>query len=161
MNSLILTQPTGSQIETKWDSQLLAIQGPGGFQPPVPDAPLRFLHGNTLTALIALAQIGQAKRIFVFGADGGLTTDAKSETHFDGGSSDDWRFEFQNTHRDILIDAMKADAIEFADTLETDLVAVEALYGVPRPPIYNVSPNSNYAGMEKIDYPEAWRILAK
>ena len=150
--------PTRRDLESRFDAKLLYCGGVGGWRPPTPDDPLTFPFGNTLSVTIAFAMLGHARRKFLFGADGGIVPDTDGDTHY-GAGTEEFRYDVSGDQRDASMSSLKADADTFNATTDTSMLAIEALFGVARPPIYNVSPNSAYTLFPRIDYDAAWDML--
>jgi tetratricopeptide (TPR) repeat protein len=149
--------PTRAGLEARFDDKLLYYGGTGGIQPATPQHPLRFAYGNSLSTLVGLLTIGQARRIFLFGADGGVPQGARA-THY-GVQNADFRFEFTPEIRDTIAASLHADALDFRGAVEIGLVAAEGLFGTAPPPIFNVSPSSALQVFPRITYDQAWDML--
>ncbi len=150
--------PPRRTIEARFDDRLLYYGGSGGIQPATPRNPLRYVYGNSLSTLIGLLATGGARRIFLFGADGGVSP-GSTATHY-GLQSADFRLQVTATMRETIAASLHADAVDFQGAVETGLVAVEGLFGLSPPPTFNVSPASALEGFPKISYDDAWAMLS-
>lgn len=150
--------PTRQELEARFDSKLLYFAGTHRLYPASPDSPLRFILGNTLSVLVNFAVIAQARRIFLFGADGGVRNDKEEDTHY-GSTNPDFRLDIDDERRAAITAALNADALMFDYVTEFGLTMSERLFNVERPPIYNVSPGSTLTPFPRIDYAAALEIL--
>jgi tetratricopeptide (TPR) repeat protein len=159
MDRLGSSCPSRNEFERRFDDKLLYFGGAGGIQPATPYDPLRYVYGNSLSVLISLMVIGGAKRIFVFGADGGIPHGDSGSTHY-GCHKDEFRFDMTDDMREAVSASLRADAMEFPDIIETGFMTAEGLFGVKPPPVFNVSPNSRLDAFPKITYARARSMLS-
>lgn len=150
--------PSRQELEGRFDDRLFYYGEVSDSAPATPSHPMRFLYSNTLTVLIVMAAIGRARRIFLFGADSRLPADGASPTHY-GAESADFRLKTIEDHRARVGNALISDTMNFGDTTEIGLIAAEHLYGVTRPPIYNVSPDSAIDLFPRMTYDDALELL--
>lgn len=150
--------PARHELERKFDNKMLYFGGAGGSVPATPLDPLRFIYGNTLSLMIVFAAMSEARRVFLFGADGGVADRATAETHY-GAQNSNFLFKFDEKNQSTIESALRADATMFNHITETGLIAAEHLYGVKRPPIYNVSPDSALTLFPRIDYATALQMV--
>jgi len=111
---------------------------------PNEDEPLHFMAQNSFSILLPLAVIGQASKVFVFGADGGRIGDL--DLYFKGygrGSEG----------------ALNQCAETFNETMPTIMDRVCTLYGLNQVDIYNCSVHSNLTPFPRITYDEAFARL--
>jgi tetratricopeptide (TPR) repeat protein len=151
--------PPRRAIEARFDDKLLYYGGSGGIQPATPRNPLRYVYGNSLSTLIGLMATGGARRIFLFGADGGVPH-GSTATHY-GLQSADFRLRITAPMRETIAASLHADAVDFRGAVETALVAVEGLFGIAAPPIFNVSPASALQVFPRITHDDAWAMLSR
>jgi tetratricopeptide (TPR) repeat protein len=136
--------------------------------PPLPDSPLHFETGNSLTLLLPLLLLGRPRRIFIFGADGGANPHFRKRPYFyyddyDAGAAaqsflsrpDVVSFRglpdrLEEANRRFYIDAVDADRV-----LEAAMLSLAAVFNVPMPPIFNVCPHSSHRLFIRIDIEEA------
>jgi len=150
--------PRRHEFERRFDEKLLYFGGQGGVRPATPGHPLRFVQGNSLSALVSIMAIAGARRICLFGADGGIPHDSTTSTHY-GSEKTAFRLDITRDLHEAFRASLCADALEFGEIVETGLLAVEGLFGVKPPAIFNVSPSSRIDGFPKITYEKAWALL--
>lgn len=102
---------------------------------------------------------GGARRIFLFGADGGVPH-GSTATHY-GLQSADFRLQITAPMRETIAASLHADAVDFREAVETGLVAVEGLFSLAAPPIFNVSPESALQVFPRITDDDAWAMLSR
>jgi tetratricopeptide (TPR) repeat protein len=152
--------PPRREFEGRFDQKLLYFGGTAPIQSATPYDPLRCVFGNSLSILIFLMTIGGARRIFLFGADGGVPAGAPGGTHY-GWRKEEFRFEMTPKMREVVAAALRADAVDLHGAVETGLIAAEGLFGINPPPIFNVSPRSALEAFPKITYDDAWSMLSQ
>ena len=69
-----------SEFIARYDKRLLLVHSDGG--PPLPTRPLHFENGSSLSLLIPLLLFARPRRIFLFGADGGLNPSFSKRPYF-------------------------------------------------------------------------------
>jgi tetratricopeptide (TPR) repeat protein len=148
--------PARHDFESTFDERLLYLSEPGPLSSVTPHNPLRFTPGNTLSILIALAVMARPRRLFLFGADGGGD---RAKIYYRESQSE-FRSVLEKFAKPDIANTHAADSIQFNALAEFDLLAVEQLFGCPRPPIYNVSPSSALTPFPRIGYDEALKLLA-
>jgi len=151
--------PTRQELESEFEAKLLYIEGSSGMAGPTPFNPLRFVFGNSLSALIPLMALGGARRIFLFGADGVHANTVTPSSYF-GENSPDFNFDFDNADREALTEALRSDTLDLPEAVEVGLLSLETLFNFERPPIFNVSPGSALKFFPIIDYEYAFELLS-
>jgi tetratricopeptide (TPR) repeat protein len=154
------------------DKRLLVVHSDGG--PPLPSRPLHFENGSSLSLLIPLLLFARPRRIFLFGADGGLNPSFSKRPYFyyddydaDAGPqaflnrSDMISFRglprrLEEHNRRLRINAINADRV-----MGSALRSLEANLGVQVPPIFNVCPHSIHRVFPRINIDTALTELAR
>ena len=154
------------------DKRLLLVHSDGG--PPLPSRPLHFENGSSLSLLIPLLLFARPRRIFLFGADGGLNPsfskrpyfyyddyDADAEPQAFLNRSDMISFRglphlLEEHNRRLRIDAINADRV-----MGSALRSLEANLGIQVPAIFNVCPHSTHGVFPRIDIDTALAELAR
>jgi len=131
------------------DERLLFAHHQDG--PPLPESPLHFENGNSLTLLLPLLLLGRPRRIFIFGADGGANAHFRKRPYFyyddydaagpaqsflsrpDVVSFRGLPDRLEEANRRFYIDAVHADR-----AIEAAMRSLAAVFDVPIPPIFNV-----------------------
>lgn len=126
------------------------------FYPPTPVRPLHFPSGNTLSVLLPFLFLGEPKRIFLFGSDGGGDPKSQNGAYFfsDAPESDVDRRRVAETYRRLRLDARHCD-----QNVGASMISVSALYNVPMPEVYNVCLDSAYEAFPKISYDDAFKMI--
>jgi len=150
-------QPSREELESRFDEKLLYYES-SSQAPPSPVEPFDFTPCNTLLVLLCVAALALPRRIFVFGADGGVAGQDRKQTHFKK-DSDEFVFHLPDSFDDAYADAIHADTQEFNDVWEINLAAICTLYDLPRPEIYNVNPDSHTTIAPKISYERCLELL--
>jgi tetratricopeptide (TPR) repeat protein len=161
-----------SEFIARHDKRLLLVHSDGG--PPLPSRPLHFENGSSLSLLIPLLLFARPRRIFLFGADGGLNPsfskrpyfyyddyDAEAEPQAFLNRSDMVSFtglpgRLEEHNRRLRIDAINADRV-----MGAALRSLEANLGIQIPPIFNVCPHSIHRVFPRIDIDTALAELAR
>jgi len=151
-----------SEFIARHDKRLLLVHSDGG--PPLPSRPLHFENGSSLSLLIPLLLFARPRRIFLFGADGGLNPsfskrpyfyyddyDADAEPQAFLNRSDMISFRglperLEEHNRRLRIDAINADRV-----MGAAFQSLEANLGIQIPPIFNVCPHSIHRVFPRID----------
>jgi tetratricopeptide (TPR) repeat protein len=154
------------------DKRLLLVHSDGG--PPLPSRPLHFENGSSLSLPIPLLLFAQPRRIFLFGADGGLNLSFSKRPYFyyDDYDADAQPQAFLNRsdiisfrglprrleehNRRLRINAINADRV-----MGSALRSLEANLGIQVPPIFNVCPHSTHRVFPRIDIETALAELAR
>jgi len=101
--------------------------------------------------MLPFAIPGEAKRVFLFGADGAIADDQDARSRF-GMANSEYRFEDRGEKKlEMMARTLLVDTLAFDDVAGLALAATSVLYERPIPPIYNVSPDSSLNLFEKID----------
>lgn len=138
-------------FEERFRDRVLYFPQPSTVAPPMPVNPLDFPVCNTLAAMLPFAILGEAKRVFLFGADGAVAEDEDARSRF-GLDNREYRFEDTGEKkRQMMARTLIVDTLAFDDVAGLTLAATSVLYERPIPPIYNVSPDSSLKLFEKID----------
>jgi tetratricopeptide (TPR) repeat protein len=161
-----------SEFIARHDKRLLLVHSDGG--PPLPSRPLHFENGSSLSLLIPLLLFARPRRIFLFGADGGLNPSFSKRPYF---YYDDYDVEaepqaflnrsdmisfkglpgrLEEHNRRLRIDAINADRV-----MGAALRSLEANLGIQIPPIFNVCPHSIHRVFPRIDIDAALAELAR
>lgn len=143
-----------AKFEQQFDDKLLIFPTPGSFAVPRPDSPLSFPIGNTLACMLPFLVIGEAKRVFIFGADG-ISRDATGGHLRYGAGHPDYRREPTDEHEGhMLAMNLLTDTLTFDHVAELSIQGASFLFDRAPPPIYNVSPHSHLGLFPKIDIDE-------
>ena len=126
------------------------------YYPPMPARPLHFPSGNTLSVLLPFLLLGEPRRIFLFGSDGGGDSKSRNGAYFfsDAPESDVDHRRVTETYRRLRLDARQCD-----QNVGPSMITVSAMYGVPMPEVYNVCLDSAYEAFPKISYDEAFKMI--
>jgi hypothetical protein len=138
------------------DNRLLLVHSDGG--PPLPSRPLHFENGSSLSLLIPLLLFARPRRIFLFGADGGLNPSFSKRPYFyyDDYDAHGLPRRLKEHNRRLRIDAINADRV-----MGSALRSLEANLGIQVPPIFNVCPHSSRRVFPRIDIDTALAELAR
>jgi hypothetical protein len=154
------------------DERLLLVHSDGG--PPLPSRPLHFENGSSLSLLIPLLLFARPRRIFLFGADGGLNPSFSKRPYFyyDDCDADAEPQPFLNRsdmisfrglprrleehNRRLRINAINADRV-----MGSALRSLKTNLGIQVPPIFNVCPHSTHRVFPRIDIDTALAELAR
>lgn len=140
----------------RFDHKLLFFD-PNVQMIPTPITPLHLLPGNTLSVALPLLALAGARRIFVFGADGGAPPGAKAEQayFFDPATTDDFEVRKRREMvRRLTVDAWRCDRLAGFLTM-----AAAKLFQRSVPPIYVCTPSSNHAAFPKLTVAQALEML--
>jgi Tfp pilus assembly protein PilF len=161
-----------SEFIARHDKRLLLVHSDGG--PPLPSRPLHFENGSSLSLLIPLLLFARPRRIFLFGADGGLNPsfskrpyfyyddyDADAEPQAFLSRSDMVSFRglpgrLEEHNRRLRIDAINADRV-----MGAALRSLEVNLEIQIPPIFNVCPHSIHRAFPRMDINTALAELAR
>ncbi len=157
LGAVLPPQPTRDDLERTVNERLLYFES-SSQAPPSPAEPFDFIPCNTLSVLMCVAALALPRRIFIFGADGGVKGENKKSTHFKK-ETDEFVFHLPDNFDDVYADAIHADTQEFNEIWEANLSAICALYDLPRPEIYNVNPDSLTTIEPKISYEQCLDVL--
>ena len=146
-------------FETRFDEKLIYFGAADGWLPASPNQPLHMKQGNALSTFLTMAAIGKPKRIFIFGADGGVDATNSRPTHY-GANSDEFRLNVDTEKRDTMSATLRVDAAMFDIYSPINLLAAEYLFDLTPPEIYNVSPGSALKSITCIDYAQAFDLMA-
>jgi len=137
-------------------------------QPPSPSAPLKFLVGNSMCALLQILIWGQPSRIFLIGADGGATAPNSDDGPYfftpsvpAGGEVRDAALEKLEIIRlsrlavDSAARRFRLEAKEADEMVGIVLRIFRTVFGLRIPKIYNCSPYSAHNAFEKITLHDA------
>jgi tetratricopeptide (TPR) repeat protein len=149
--------PTRDDLERTFNERMLYFES-SSQAPPSPVEPFDFVPCNTLSVLICVAALALPRRIFIFGADGGVVGGDKRQTHFKK-DSDEFVFHLPDNFDGVYADAIHADTQEFNEIWDINLSAICALYDLPRPEIYNVNPDSLTSIEPKISYEQCIELV--
>ena len=84
-----------SEIEAKFGHKMIYFGAAEGWLCAAPNQPLHLKQGNALSALLTFAVISEPRRIFIFGADGGVEASGATTTHY-GADNKDFRLEIDD-----------------------------------------------------------------
>lgn len=146
-------------IEQKFDDKLLMFPTPGSFAVPTPTTPLSFPIGNTLACMLPFLVLGEAKRIFLFGADGVSRDAADGHLRYGTGHPDYRRDPIGNREGRMVAMNLLTDTLTFDHVAELSIQGASLLFDLPVPPIYNVSPRSHLGLFPKIDIDECIALM--
>lgn len=149
-----------SEIDANFSHKMIYFGAAEGWLCAAPNQPLHLKQGNALSALLTFAVISEPRRIFIFGADGGVEASGATTTHY-GADNKDFRLEIDDEKHTTMAATLRADTAMFDIYSNINLMAVENLFGVKRPEIYNVSPGSAIKSLPCIDYESALRIMGE
>ena len=146
-------------LEAQYDEKLIYFAAAEGWLSASPNQPLHMKQGNALSTFLTMATIGKPRRIFVFGADGGVDATKSESTHY-GANSEEFRLKVDTEKRATMSATLKVDAAMFDIYSPINLLATEYLFDLEPPKIYNVSPGSALKSLPCIDYAQAYRLMA-
>ncbi|MAR79022.1 MAG: hypothetical protein CMM18_02195 [Rhodospirillaceae bacterium] len=146
-------------IINEFDRKLLFINS-NLFVPSIA-TPIHFLPGNTLSVLLPVLCLAAPRRIFIFGADGGASSNAKdvrkeNKLYFFGGVSG--KLDSNNITGEANR-RLKTDAKFFDDITKFQMMAVSKLFRLPMPEVYNCCTHSSYESFQKISCKDAIKIM--
>jgi tetratricopeptide (TPR) repeat protein len=162
LSSLPELGTTAADFMAQHDSRLLFVNPDGG--PPLPSRPLHFEHGNSLAVLLPLLLLGQPKRVFISGADGGanpifgkrpyfyyqdIDSDGPEASYAQGPEMLLFKGQperLREANRRFARDAIQADNV-----ILWALQDLQTVFEMPVPPIYNLCPHSTHVAFPRID----------
>ena len=124
--------------------------------PTTPVTPLHFSPGNTLSVALPMLAVGGARRIFIFGGDGGATPLHQEEQppyFFDDKASAD------ATRTAEMLRRLRNDAAVCDYNAPFAVMAASKIFRHRRPEIFNVCPYSAYRAFTKISCDNAVAML--
>jgi tetratricopeptide (TPR) repeat protein len=151
--------PPHTEIERRFNDKLLYVGELNSVRPATPNAPLRFLCDSEVYILTVLAAISGARRLFLFSADRHVEEAAQTVSQ-QSNSNNDLRDIFPRNGPTLSNALLAAEMKQFAHNLDVSLIAAEHLFGIDRPPIYNVSFDNLIDLFPRIDYDDALELLA-
>ncbi len=136
-------------IVEEYNDKLLYVN-PQIFLPSI-TTPLHFLPGNTLSVALPVLSLGLPNRIFIFGADGGGSSNHDNIYFFDRNinKNDEYDRKKEGMRR------LKNDAFFFDQIVGIQMLGISKLYNIPIPEVFNCCPNSGYNFFQKINYKTA------
>lgn len=143
-----------ASFEKRFDEKLLMFPTPGSFAVPTPSAPLSFPFGNTLACMLPFLVLGEAKRVFIFGADGVSRDAAGGHLRYGSGHPEYRRPAIDEDEGRLLAMNLLTDTLTFDHVAALSIQGASMLYDRAVPPIYNVSPHSHLGLFPKIDVEE-------
>ena len=145
--------PSGMSFTEQFDEKLLFFYSAHHF-PAIPSHPLHFIPANTPSVLIPLLQLGEPRRIYFFGGDGGADLDQGGPSHYRM-DTEEFRQQRNETTYARFREKLVVDAEMFNEICEFSVIWTAAFHGVEQAPVYTVSPNSNFQVFPRIDYDRA------
>jgi tetratricopeptide (TPR) repeat protein len=154
---------------SRHDDRLLFAYPAGG--PPLPSRPLHFAAVNTLNLMMPLLVLARPRRIFLVGADGGGHPRYNRPYFFYDdidreGSEQDFLqrphqlgFKGRPARLEEANRRLRVDAINSGNLTRDCFVFLQALFGFPIPPVFNVCPHSAYEAFPRIDCDTAIAML--
>lgn len=141
----------------KYDKKLLflntvpipVIDGRLVIQVPTQKCPLHFPRQNSLSILLALALIGEASKVVIFGGDGGKTN--TGELYFRPSDPGERHFAPEQ--------AIVTDTRVFNETMPSVMDRIYKIYNLRPVEIINCSVQSHYTPFRKTSYDEVFNLL--
>ena len=149
--------PSGQAFEQQFDEKVIFFYSAQNY-PATPHNPIHVIPGNTPSVLIPFLLLGEPQRIFLFGGDGGAGLEPGRPSHYRM-DTEEFKGNYDEAAYELFRERLWIDAQQFNQMCEFQATWLSVLHGVPRPPIYIVSPNSNYTAFPCIDYDEALKII--
>jgi tetratricopeptide (TPR) repeat protein len=158
----------------RYDDRLLLVEPVGG--PPLPSRPLHFEHGGSLALTLPVLLLGRPRRVFLFGADGGASSESATAKrpyyYYEDVDSDTPSHDFERRpgmmvykgrpdRLAVANERFRIDAINNDRVMRFALQCLEAIFEVPIPPIYNACPHSTHQLFPRITCSEAMALLGE
>lgn len=173
--TMAITSPVAlaAAFDPESRAAFLTVNGPrilstagNALRSVTPDDPLGMIHEGTLLAALPLLVAAKPKRVFVIGADYGVSAD-KGTSHFAGQSgSGSIRpvagvtvFGNSAQRRENFETAMRSDAAICDRDLTFQINATATLHGFAPPPVFNVSTGSRLQSLPKISLGDFFKML--
>ena len=143
---------TPADFLQRFDQSLLGIDGTAL---PSPSHPLHFLSGNSLAVLLPILVIGRARRIFLFGADGGAHPDSEDCYFYDRDVEEseleatEWARHprrIREGHRRLARESAELDELWSIHAL-----LLSEVFGESIPEVLNCCPHSTIKGFPRVD----------
>lgn len=160
LNQCEQEEENGRRTEGAFDRKLLYFPPPATVLPPSRTSPLSFPLCNTLSCMLPFLVLGEAKRVFLFGCDG--TSRESVDGHYRYGTGHaDYRYEPKNEEeKRMLAQNLLVDTLSFDEAADISLEGASALFDLPVPPIYNVSPQSHLNLFPKIRIEACFEMIS-
>ena len=145
--------PSGLGFCEQFDPKLLLFST--GYQfPTIASHPLHFIPANTPGVLIPMLELGEPRRIYFFGGDGGADLAEGEPSHYRMDTAE-FGQELHETTYSRFREKLLVDADVFNEVCEFSVIWTAAFHGIPEAPVYTVSPNSNFKVFPRINYDRA------